>query len=142
LYLRSAEKPFKLNNFCPMPKTLLGMALPGTAKLIYAMLLDRVTLSEKNDLTDTQGRIYVYYAAENLAQELHVSVNCVEKNLSVLRKAGLIRTMREKGRLYSRIYVRIPVETVEQAEKTVSRPKKQTRQQKSKSYDCKPEESL
>ena len=50
-----------LPRYLPFPKFLLDAQLSHTAKLLYALLLDRATLSRKNNWTDEQGRIYVVY---------------------------------------------------------------------------------
>lgn len=37
-----------LTNYLPLPRPLLELDLSGTALLLYALLLDRATLSQKN----------------------------------------------------------------------------------------------
>lgn len=48
-----------LPQYLPYPRFLLDTDLSHTAKLLYTLLLDRATLSQKNNWIDAQGRIYV-----------------------------------------------------------------------------------
>ena len=44
--------------YLPYPRFLLKMEISQTAKLLYSLLLDRSTLSQKNKWLDDEGRIY------------------------------------------------------------------------------------
>jgi len=46
------------------------MSLSHTARLMYVLLLDRMTLSQKNGWVDVQGRAYVLYPLAGLAEDL------------------------------------------------------------------------
>ena len=50
-----------LPQYLPYARFLLNTDLSHTAKLLYTLLLDRATLSQKNNWVDEQGRIYVIY---------------------------------------------------------------------------------
>ena len=52
--------------YFPYPKFLLQMSLSHTARLTYVLLLDRMTLSQKNGWVDVQGRAYVLYPLAGL----------------------------------------------------------------------------
>ena len=71
------KKPFrldtKLTSYYPLPRELLNMELPSTALVLYAVLLDRMTLSRKNGYADETGCVYVIYPIEKLAKTLSVS---------------------------------------------------------------------
>ena len=56
-----------LPRFLPYPYFLLKMDLSQTAKLLYALLLDRSTLSQKNKWQDGEGRIYIIYPIAEIA---------------------------------------------------------------------------
>lgn len=47
-----------LPQYLPYARFLLNTDLSHTAKLLYTLLLDRATLSQKNNWVDEQGRIY------------------------------------------------------------------------------------
>ena len=49
----------RLPPYLPYPRFLLQADLTQTAKLLYALLLDRSTLSQKNKWQDDEGRIYI-----------------------------------------------------------------------------------
>ena len=83
-----------LPRYLPFPKFLLDAQLSHTAKLLYALLLDRATLSRKNNWTDEQDRIYVIYPIPKLAQALGCSFSSVTRSLTELTDAGLIERIR------------------------------------------------
>ena len=76
--------------YFPYPKFLLQMSLSHTARLTYVLLLDRVTLSQKNGWVDAQGRAYVLYPLAGLAEDLRSSISSVTRALRELEAARLI----------------------------------------------------
>lgn len=97
-----------LPRYLPFPKFLLDIKLSHTAKLLYALLLDRATLSRKNNWTDEQDRIYVIYPIPKLAQALGCSFSSVTRSLTELTDAGLIERTRSGFSKPSRIFLKIP----------------------------------
>ena len=97
-----------LPRYLPFPKFLLDIQLSHTAKLLYALLLDRATLSRKNNWTDEQGRIYVIYPIPKLAQALGCSFSSITRSLTELTDAGLIERTRSGFSKPSRIFLKIP----------------------------------
>ena len=97
-----------LPRYLPFPKFLLDAQLSHTAKLLYALLLDRATLSRKNNWTDEQGRIYVVYPIPKLAQALGCSFSSITRSLTELTNAGLIERTRSGFSKPSRIFLKIP----------------------------------
>ena len=65
--------------YFPYPKFLLQMSLSHTARLTYVLLLDRMTLSQKNGWVDVQGRAYVLYPLAGLAEDLQSSISSVTR---------------------------------------------------------------
>ena len=57
-----------LPQYLPYARFLLDADLSHTSKLLYTLLLDRATLSQKNNWVDDRGRIYVIYPLSNLAK--------------------------------------------------------------------------
>ena len=41
------------------------------AKLLYGLLLDRMSLSAKNGWYDEQGRVYIYYTLDEIQEDLN-----------------------------------------------------------------------
>ena len=58
-----------LPQYLPYARFLLDTDLSHTAKLLYTLLLDRATLSQKNHWVDAQGRIYVVYTPTKMNTE-------------------------------------------------------------------------
>ena len=70
-----ADTPLPL--FLPYPRFLLKMEISQTAKLLYALLLDRSTLSQKNKWQDDEGRIYIIYPIAEIAEILDKGSTCL-----------------------------------------------------------------
>ena len=94
--------------YIPYPKFLLKSGLSGTARLIYAMLLDRHSLSKKNGWKDEEGHTYLVYTIEKLAEDLGVSKNTVKSGLNELAAAELIRRTRHGFSAPYHLYVMLP----------------------------------
>ena len=45
--------------------------LSTDAKLLYGLLLDRMSLSAKNGWYDELGRVYIYYTVEEISEDIH-----------------------------------------------------------------------
>lgn len=95
--------------FMAYPRFLLDCNLSETAKLVYVLLLDRAKLSGKNEgWTDEQGRVFLFFTIEGIAQTIHKSAMTVKKALSALDRAGWITRKRQGIGRPSRIYVMLP----------------------------------
>ena len=105
-----------LTGYMPVPRELLEMELPSTAILLYAVLLDRATLSQKNRYSDGSGIVYVIYPIDKLAETLSISDTAVKRNLKVLEQKGLIWKVRETKNGPNHIFLNIP----EGSKKTLS----------------------
>lgn len=109
-------KPYRLDTtltgYMPIPRSLLAMGLPSTAVLLYAVLLDRATLSQRNHYADSGGWVYVIYPIEHLAQALQVCPSVVKKHLKCLEDAHLIRRTRPSGNGASYIYLNVPTGSI------------------------------
>lgn len=101
-----------LTNYLPIPRGLLGQELPAMALLIYALLLDRCTLSRKNSYCDTEGWIYVVYPILELCGALGISTTTAKNNLAILERQGLIRRVRHKRREANRCYLLVPSDSL------------------------------
>ena len=64
-------------NFFRLPKKLIRdkqfEQLSSDAKILYGVLLDRMTLSIKNKWLDEENRIYIIYTIEEIAEEFSCS---------------------------------------------------------------------
>ena len=100
-----------LTDFYPLPRSVLDRGLTAVALLLYAVLLDRATLSRKNSWTDDDGRVYVIYPIEKLADTLRVRPTAVKRHLTELERGGLIERQRPVKNGPSHIFLRIPKES-------------------------------
>mgnify|MGYP000228350958 CR=1 FL=1 len=100
-----------LQQYLPYPRFLLDTDLSHTAKLLYTLLLDRATLSQKNNWIDAQGRIYVVYPLSNLAKDLGCSISSITRAFAELENAQLVERIRSGFSKPSRILLKIPLTT-------------------------------
>lgn len=102
------RKDSALPPYLPLPKFLLTEGLKQTSQLTYALLLDRVTLSQANGWQDGQGHIYVIFPIEKIAKALGKGLTSVKAALAELEEHGLIRRQRAGPGQPNRIYVLLP----------------------------------
>ena len=100
-----------LPQYLPYPRFLLDTDLSHTAKLLYTLLLDRATLSQKNNWIDTQGHIYVIYPLSHLSKDLRCSISSVTRSFSELENAQLVERIRSRFSKPSRILLKVPYTT-------------------------------
>ena len=94
--------------FLPYPCFLLELDLSQTAKMTYVLLLDRATLSQKNNWVDSQDCIYVVYPLSNLAKDLGCCVSSVTRSFAELEKAELAERVRSGFSKPSHILLKVP----------------------------------
>ena len=97
-----------LPQYLPYARFLLDADLSHTAKMLYTLLLDRATLSQKNNWVDDQGRIYVIYPLSNLAKDLGCCISSVTRSFSELENAQLVERIRSGFSKPSRILLKVP----------------------------------
>ncbi len=100
-----------LCNFLPLPRAVLRMGLPSTAVLVYSLLLNRATLSQKNGWYIKSGWVYVSFSIPNLSLEIGKGESTVRKNLKALEDRELIVRMQPIANEASWIFLRIPIES-------------------------------
>ena len=97
-----------LPQYLPYARFLLDTDLSHTARLLYTLLLDRATLSQKNNWIDTQGHIYVIYPLSHLAKDLGCCISSVTRAFSELENAQLVERIRSGFSKPSRILLKAP----------------------------------
>lgn len=100
-----------LPQYLPYPRFLLDTDLSHTAKLLYTLLLDRATLSQKNNWIDTQGHIYVIYPLSKLSKDLSYSLSSITRAFAELENAQLVECVRNGFSKPSRILLKVPYTT-------------------------------
>lgn len=97
-----------LPQYLPYARFLLDTDLSHTAKLLYTLLLDRATLSQKNNWMDAQGRIYVVYPLSKLSKDLRYSLSSITRAFAKLENAQLVERIRSEFSKPSRILLKVP----------------------------------
>lgn len=94
------REPPVTGSYISVPKVLLGTGDPvyrtlsADAILLYSLLLDRVSLSQKSGWLDEQGFVFVRYPVNKLAETLHCGRDKIFRLLTELENRGLL--LREK----------------------------------------------
>ena len=97
-----------LPQYLPYARFLLDTDLSHTARLLYTLLLDRATLSQKNNWIDAQGCIYVVYPLSSLAKDLGCSISSITRSFTELENAQLVERVRNGFSKPSRILLKVP----------------------------------
>ena len=82
-----------------------GNLSPG-AKFLYALMLDRLKLSERNGWRDESGRPFIRFSAGEAALLLGVSENKARRTFRELESPGLIRREKRGQGRPDRVFVR------------------------------------
>ena len=97
-----------LPQYLPYPRFLLDTDLSHTAKLLYTLLLDRATLSQKNNWMDERGFVYVIFPLSSLSDALRCSTMSIKRALHSLEYADLIERRRGRITVPNSIFVKVP----------------------------------
>ena len=84
-------------------------ALSIGAKLLYGMMVDRMELSQKNGWLDRNGRVYIYFAVDEVKDKFHCANDKAMKLIRELdseRGIGLIECVRQGLGKPNLIYVK------------------------------------
>ena len=97
-----------LPQYLPYARFLLDTDLSHTAKLLYTLLLDRATLSQKNNWMDERGFVYVIFPLSALSEALRCSTMSIKRALRSLEDADLIERRRGRITVPNSIFVKVP----------------------------------
>ena len=97
-----------LPQYLPYPRFLLDTDLSHTAKLLYTLLLDRTTLSQKNNWMDEHSFVYVIFPLSALSKALRCSTMSIKRALRSLEDADLIERRRSRIAVPNSIFVKVP----------------------------------
>ena len=97
-----------LPRYLPYARFLLDTDLSHTAKLLYTLLLDRATLSQKNNWMDECGFVYVIFPLSALSKALRCSTMSIKRALRSLEDADLIERRRGRITVPNSIFVKVP----------------------------------
>ncbi len=97
-------------SFYRIPKTLLTdpryKSVSIEAKVLYGLLLDRMSLSVKNNWMDIEKRIYIYFTLENVMCMMDCGHNKAVRLFAELDGTGLIERVKQGQGRPTRIYVK------------------------------------
>ena len=97
-------------NFIRIPKLLLTgedfTNLSISAKILYGLLLDRMSVATKNKWIDIDGRIYILYQLLEIQEDINISNKKACDSLQELENVGLIETQQNGNGIPTRIYVK------------------------------------
>ena len=97
-------------SFIKIPKIMITdetfseLSLP--AKVLYGLLLDRMSLSMKNRWFDSENRVYIIYQIADIQEDLGISKNKAIDLLAALEKFGLVEKKRRGLGMPSLLYVK------------------------------------
>lgn len=96
--------------FYRIPKVLIVEdffeELSTDAKLLYGLLLDRVSLSASSGWIDEQKRVYIIYTLKSIERDLHCCEKTAVKLLKELEQWKLIERVRQGQGKPSLVYVK------------------------------------
>lgn len=100
-------------SFYRIPKLLITgecfRSISTDAKLLYGLMVDRMSLSLKNGWADDQGRVYIYFPIEEVMELLHCKSEKATRLMAELdskKGIGLIERVRQGQGKPSIIYVK------------------------------------
>lgn len=99
--------------FFKMPRQLFDdshfKSLSTAAKLLYGMLLDRMSLSASNGWHDDAGRVYIYYTVKEVCQDIGCGRNKAMRllaELDTVKGVGLIERIKQGQGKPDKIFVK------------------------------------
>lgn len=97
-------------SFIKIPKVMLTeesfSSLSLAAKILYGLLLDRMSLSMKNEWLDKENKVYIIYQISEIQEDLGFSKKKAIDCLGELEKFGLVEKKKRGFGLPSIIYVK------------------------------------
>jgi len=107
------------SGFCLFPKELFTddkyKNISNDAKLLYTLMLDRVSLSAKNDWVDSNGCVYIYFTLEEVQNTLNCGRNKGVKIMAELDEVELITRVKQGLGKPAKIYVKKLIESSDES---------------------------
>ena len=86
-------------SYIPLPRFLLQdeqlRDISNDAKVLYALLLDRASVSRQNGYVEPDGTIRLYFMLEQAQKKLHRSRQCATRIFRELEYSGLINRKKQ-----------------------------------------------
>ena len=98
----------KNNSFYQLPQWLFDPEYKDMslrAKVVYALIFDRRSLSLENDWYDKNGDVYMYFTNQQMMDKLNCSEKTIISSKKELEKYGLIKEVRQGVNRPNRLYI-------------------------------------
>ena len=109
----------KIDSFCRLPRIFLTHEryrdVPSETKYLYALMLDRVSLSMRKGWRENDGRVFIYFTLNDVKRLLNVGKNKAVNLFKQLETLGLIHRRKQGQGKPARVFVRTFVENAENA---------------------------
>ena len=96
--------------FLKFPHSLLSnrryAGITNDAKLLYALMLDRTSLSVKHSWYDKEGRVFIYYTVKEVESTLQCSHNKVLRMFGELETVRLIQRVKQGQGKPTKFYIK------------------------------------
>lgn len=107
-------------NFIRIPKAFFTnkrfSVITYGAKILYGILLDRMSLSVKNKWLDSSNRVFIYFTIDSIQKDLNCSRPTAVSLLRELEQIGLVEKRRQPNKP-TILYVKNFIKTVQEAKK-------------------------
>ena len=94
--------------YLPLPRFLIPLELSNDAKLLYALLFDRASLSKEHGYLEPDGTVRLYFTVEDAKQKLRRSRQVATRAFQELETCGLIVRKRQGLGRPAKITLNIP----------------------------------
>ena len=98
----------KNNTFYQLPQWLFDPKYKDMslrAKVVYALIFDRRSLSLENNWYDKNGDVYMYFTNQQMMEKLNCSEKTIISSKKELEKYGLIKEVRQGVNRPNRLYI-------------------------------------
>ena len=103
------ERGTPLPRYFPLPQFILDIDISSTSKILFALLLNRANLSQKNVWEDDEGHVYCTYTIEDMAKDMNKGMTAIKNSLNELTREGLLERVRADFGRANHLYIKIPV---------------------------------
>lgn len=129
-------------SFYRIPKVLFTdpcyLTLSMEARVLYGLMLDRMSLSARNGWLDAGGRVYIFFTMEDAMAQMGFGHNKAVHHFKELEGIGLIERKKQGQGKPTRIYVKnfvLPSEP-EQGKSAAPEPPSETSQKRKSAPPC------
>lgn len=103
-------KDTKIGSYLRLPRFLIKTDISNEAKVLYALLLDRASISIKNGFIEPSGAVRVYFTLDEAKEKLHKSRQVTTRIFRELETKELIVRKRQGQGRPSLITIKVPQE--------------------------------